>query len=186
MPMYTTSINNTKGENDMNRLDHSHIHPKGHAMHPHHVHPAPPHERRAMLHLFLDEKDQEVLLAVFGDQDSAAAAESIIYEAPPEVQILAIQSLSMAEQFVRLSESQPEQQVMENSQETSSCETVENRARMSCPVLGESAKRLFDQLYGETGDGFYTVLGSAPYEIAVIARILAYLNEKAGEINGYH
>lgn len=201
MIVINTETNNKRGENTMNcyaqpnkhsvphhmHLHHMHphrMHP--HHMHPHHVHPAPPPAPRAMLDISFDEKDREMLLAIFGDQDSAATAESIIYEAPPEVQILAMQSLSMAEQLVQLPEEQPAQQAVEESQEVFSCKAVENRARMSCPVLGESAKRQFVQLYGEVGEDFCFVLGSVPYEIAVIARILAYLNEKAGEINGHH
>lgn len=183
MTVFTKESVKQRGDYNMNNNQLPHIHHKPHGAHPHPLHP---HERRDMLRVSLDEKDHDALLAVFGDEDSAAAAECIIYEAPPEVQILAVQALSMAEQFIRLSKYQPEQQVKEYPQEAPAFKTQENRARMSCPVLGESAKRLFGQLYSENGDTFYTVLDSAPYEIAVIARILAYLNEKAGEINGHH
>ena len=182
MTVYTNEINNQRGEYTMIRNEPFHIHPRHHAMHPHHLHPAPPHEPRAMLRFALDEKDREVLLAVFGDQDSAISAESIIYDAPPEVQILAIQALSMAAQTMHL----PQPSAMANAQEAPSSATKENRVRWSCPVLDESVNTLFRQAYGEVGYSFCTVLGSAPYEIAVVARILAYLNEKVGEINGHH
>lgn len=182
MTVYTNENNNQRGENTMIRNELFHIHPKHHAMHPHHLHPAHPHERRAMLRFSLDEKDREVLLAVFGDEDSVASAESIIYDAPPEVQVLAIQALNMAAQTVHL----PQSAVTENTQEAPSSAAMENRVRWSCPVLDDSVNRLFCQAYGEVGYSFCTVLSSAPYEIAVVARILAYLNERVGEINGHH
>lgn len=182
MTVFTNEPNNQRGEHNMNRNELPHIHHKAHGLHPHPMHPAHPHERRAMLRFSLDEKDREVLLAVFGDEDSAASAESIIYDAPPEVQILAIQALSMAAQTMHL----PQSAVAENTQEAPSSAVMENRVRWSCPVLDESVNKLFCQAYGEVGYSFCTVLGSAPYEIAVVARILAYLNEKVGEINGHH
>lgn len=182
MTVFTNEPNNQRGEHNMNRNELPHIHHKAHGLHPHPMHPAHPYERRAMLRFSLDEKDREVLLAVFDDEDSAASAESIIYDAPSEVQILAIQALNVAAQTMHL----PQSAVAENTQEAPSSMVMENRVRWSCPVLDESVNKLFRQAYGEVGYSFCTVLGSAPYEIAVVARILAYLNEKVGEINGHH
>lgn len=58
-------------------------------------HPVPPHERRAMMHIEFDEKDMGILKEAFMDEDTVMAAASIIQEAPPEIQILAIQLLTM-------------------------------------------------------------------------------------------
>ena len=182
MTVFTKESVNQRGEITMKCNELPHIHHKSHGLNPHPMHPSHPHERRAMLRFSLDEKDREVLLAVFGDEDSVASAESIIYDAPPEVQILAIQALSMAAQTMHL----PQSAAAENAHEAPSSAAKENRVRWSCPVLDESVSRMFRQAYGEVGYSFCTVLGSAPYEIAVVARILAYLNEKVGEINGHH
>lgn len=69
------------------------------AMRGHHppmpVGPVPPHERRALLHLEFDERDWTALREIFGDEDTANAAAAIITEAPPEIQILALQILKL-------------------------------------------------------------------------------------------
>lgn len=58
-------------------------------------HPVPPHERRTMMHIEFDEKDRGILKEAFMDEDTVMAAASIIQEAPPEVQILAIQAIQL-------------------------------------------------------------------------------------------
>lgn len=182
MTVFTNESNNQRGECNMNRNDLPHIHPM-----PHHLHPMPHHERRGMLRFTFDEKDREALLAVFGDPNSAAAAESIIYNAPPEVQILAIQALSMTAHTIGLPQSQPVGEKEDDDQDITFGAPAENRIRWSCPVLDEAASKQFRQIYGEAGYSFCTILCTAPYEIAVVARILAYVNEKAGEMNyGHH
>lgn len=68
-----------------------------HMMHEHKV-PVkhiPPHERKAMVHIEFDEQDWALLVEAFGDDDTAAAAVEIIREAPPEIQILAIQLINI-------------------------------------------------------------------------------------------
>ena len=74
--------------------------PKGgvHMMHEHRMslrHNIPPHERNAMLHIEFDENDWTLLKEVFGDADTAAAAVDIIRDAPPEIQILAVQLINI-------------------------------------------------------------------------------------------
>lgn len=55
----------------------------------------PPHERRALMHIEFDEDDWKLMKKVFGDEDTAAAASEIITEAPPEIQILAVQLMNI-------------------------------------------------------------------------------------------
>ena len=182
MTFFTNESVNQRGDYSMKCNELTHIHHKSNVHHPRPMHPTHPHERRAMLRVSLDEKDRQVLLAVFGDEDSAASAESIIYDAPPEVQILAIQVLSMAAQTMHM----PQTMAEEISQKVPLKATTENRVRWSCPVLDETSGNLFHQAYGEIGYSFCAVLGTAPYEIAVVARILAYLNGKVGDVHGHH
>lgn len=58
----------------------------------------PPHERKALMHVEFDEGDWNLLKEVFGDEDTAAAAAEIIRGAPPEIQILAIQLMTIIEE----------------------------------------------------------------------------------------
>ena len=55
----------------------------------------PPHERKSMVHVEYDEQDWGLLLDIFGDEDTAAAAAAIIQESPPEIQILAVQLINI-------------------------------------------------------------------------------------------
>lgn len=58
----------------------------------------PPHERKALMHVEFDESDWMLLKEVFEDDDTALAASEIIREAPPEIQILAIQLMNIIEE----------------------------------------------------------------------------------------
>ena len=58
----------------------------------------PPYERKALMHIEFDEGDWKLLKDVFGDEDTAVAAAEIIREAPPEIQILAIQLMNIIEE----------------------------------------------------------------------------------------
>lgn len=68
-----------------------------HMMHEHKLpaRPIPPHERKAMVHIELDENDWMLLKEVFGDEDTASAAVEIIRDAPLEIQILAVQLINI-------------------------------------------------------------------------------------------
>ena len=55
----------------------------------------PPHERKALLHIEFEDDDWELLKNVFGDEDTAYAAAEIVREAPPEIQILAMQLINI-------------------------------------------------------------------------------------------
>ena len=59
------------------------------------VHPIPPHERKAMVHIEYDEQDWVLLRDIFGDEDTAVAAATIIRESPPEIQLLAVQLINL-------------------------------------------------------------------------------------------
>lgn len=60
----------------------------------------PPHEKKNMICVEFDEQAQKIFRAVFGDEDTSRAAISIIQNAPPEIQIVAIQILKMIEEVV--------------------------------------------------------------------------------------
>lgn len=60
----------------------------------------PPHERKALINVEFDEADWTLLKKVFGDEDTALAAAEIIREAPPEIQILAVQLMNIIEEVV--------------------------------------------------------------------------------------
>ena len=60
--------------------------------------PLPPHERRNRMHIEFEESDYELFKKVFEDEDTATAAMRIIYNAPPEIQILAVQLIKMIEE----------------------------------------------------------------------------------------
>lgn len=59
---------------------------------------APPHVRRRMFRIEFDEADQAAFQSVFGDEDTAAAAMNILFNAPPEIQVLALQLLHTIEE----------------------------------------------------------------------------------------
>lgn len=53
-------------------------------------------------------------------------------------------------------------------------------AKFSTPVLGDETQELYTKLYGDDGERFIDILNTSPNEIAVISRLIAYLNEKKG------
>lgn len=60
-------------------------------------HPIPPREKN-MMYIDFRESDYELFMKVFEDEDTAVAAMQIIHNAPPEVQILAVQLIKMIEE----------------------------------------------------------------------------------------
>lgn len=50
-------------------------------------------------------------------------------------------------------------------------------AKFPGPVLGDGAENLYTALYGEDGARFVDILDSSPNEIAVVSRLLAYLQQ---------
>ena len=63
-------------------------------------HPIPPHERMAMMRIEFNENDWKRMNDIFGDEDTATAAAEIIRDAPPEIQILAVQLMNIIEEVV--------------------------------------------------------------------------------------
>ena len=52
-----------------------------------------------------------------------------------------------------------------------------NCAKFTAPVLGEDTREIYNELYGNVGDRFVDILKTSPDEIAVISKMLAYLNK---------
>ena len=53
-----------------------------------------------------------------------------------------------------------------------------NFAKFTAPVLGEDTQGLYSELYGDAGNKFVDVLSSSPDEIAVISKMIAFLNKQ--------
>lgn len=51
-------------------------------------------------------------------------------------------------------------------------------AKFPAPVLDGDTQVLYAKLYGDAGERFVDILNTSPDEIAVISRLIAYLNEK--------
>ncbi len=61
-----------------------------------------------------------------------------------------------------------------------------NFARFSQPVLDETTKTHYEKLYEDAGEQFINILNSSPNEIAVLSRMMVYLNERSGGMrNGF-
>ena len=65
--------------------------PPPHELHP----PLPPHRRRTDLQVRFEDGDWNLLKEVFGDEDTAFAAAEIIRNAPPEIQVIALQLMNI-------------------------------------------------------------------------------------------
>ena len=81
-----TNINSTRELEARIHMKHDHLGPVKHT---------PPHERRVTVHVEYNELDWELFRKIFGDEDTATAAATIIRQAPPEIQILAIQLINI-------------------------------------------------------------------------------------------
>ena len=56
-----------------------------------------------------------------------------------------------------------------------------NFSRWTSPILGQDAEKVYTTAYGDKGMDFLWVLETSPYEIAVVSRLMAYLQQKKGE-----
>ncbi len=52
-----------------------------------------------------------------------------------------------------------------------------NITRWTNPILGDGADVIYMEMYGDEGKNFLHVLESSPYEIAVVSRLIAYLEK---------
>lgn len=59
------------------------------------IKPIPPHERKNLMSIELDDTDYSLFKEIFDDEDTAMAATKIIADAPPEIQILAVQLINI-------------------------------------------------------------------------------------------
>lgn len=55
-----------------------------------------------------------------------------------------------------------------------------NFTRWTSPILGQEAEIVYSDAYGEDGKEFLHILESSPYEIAVVSRLIAYLQKVRG------
>ena len=130
-----------------------------------HPHPIPPHERKDMVFVEFDEECESLFKDITGSEEEAEVAMEILHCAPPELQVIAVQLLKM--------------------------NGVNAKARFpkfkgafpgwSSPTIDEEMYGLYSDIYGENGENYVEVLETSPYEIAVISRMLAYMQEKRGE-----
>lgn len=78
----STNFNKTEQKEGGLPMKHEHKLPAPHI---------PPHQRKAMVQLRFEDEDWALMKEIFGDEDTAAAAADILLDAPPEIQILAVQ-----------------------------------------------------------------------------------------------
>ncbi len=63
-------------------------------------HPLSPHERRTLMHIEFEDEDWTLMKEMFGDEDTAAAAANVLMDAPPEIQILAVQLIDIIKEVM--------------------------------------------------------------------------------------
>lgn len=52
-----------------------------------------------------------------------------------------------------------------------------NITRWTNPILGDKADAIYTEVYGNEGKNYLHILESSPYEIAVVSRLIAYLEK---------
>ncbi|WP_412570594.1 hypothetical protein [Evtepia sp.] len=127
----------------------------------------PPHAHRALLRVEFDEQSWALWEQVFGDDDTVGAAAEILRNAPPEIQILAVQLIAALGQGAPAGGAADEEEAR-----STAC------PRFPSPVLGEEARALYARLYGGNGRRFADILDTSPDEIAVVSRLIAYLAQR--------
>lgn len=53
-----------------------------------------------------------------------------------------------------------------------------NPTRFGTPGTGQEAETTYSNVYGDSGVDFIRVLRDSPYEIAVLSRLITYLEQK--------
>ena len=59
-----------------------------------------PHERKMLIHIDFSEDDLNLFKRIYGEGDEATAAICVLMDAPPEIQILAAQLISLIGEVV--------------------------------------------------------------------------------------
>lgn len=161
-------MNNTSRNNIQDEVREERLHMMRGPIAPHepgHRHPIPPHERKNMIYVEFDKESEEALSKMFGSEEEAEIAINILHFAPPEQQVVALQLLRMNGVNVK----------------TRFPETHPISVRWAAPILGEEVYNAYEEAYGKDGIHYVEVLESSPYEISVISRMIAYMQEKRGE-----
>ena len=52
-----------------------------------------------------------------------------------------------------------------------------NPTRFGTPGMGRESEQAYNSLYGDDGTSFVRVLRESPFEIAVLSRLIAYLEQ---------
>ena len=81
----------TAKQNEGGHVSMRHEHPKTTGQ------PIPPHERKGLVKIEFESGDWALLNKIFGDEDTVVATMEIIKDAPPEIQILAVQLMKIIE-----------------------------------------------------------------------------------------
>lgn len=61
----------------------------------------PHHARKTLIHIDFGEDDMNLFKRIYEDEDEATAAIHVLMDAPPEIQILAAQLLSLIEEVAK-------------------------------------------------------------------------------------
>ena len=140
--------------------------------------PMPPHLRRERVRFELENNNLE-LHAAFMNPDTVSAVVPIILGAPEEIQVVVLQLLNL----IRAKSSQHlqrEKQPKRSDGQPTSRYKLEgklnlNTTRWSNPILDSFALKLYQEVYINDCQYYLNVLRESPYEIAVISRLIAYL-----------
>ena len=122
----------------------------------------PPPARRGIGRIIFDENELALLIKAYGNEDNAIAAMRYLNEdAPPEMQILAIQAMANISRDFRIKSI--------NADGFNS-----HGAHFPIAGMDDSTKALYADLYGEAGPAYVDVFRASPKEISVISRLIAY------------
>lgn len=59
-----------------------------------------PHERKALINLEFEEEDMQLFHCIYENEDDMAAVVQVLRDAPPEIQVLAVQLIDMIKEVV--------------------------------------------------------------------------------------
>ena len=166
--------------------DHPHIHPKHHPTPPATHEHIPPHIHKGRFQYAFSEEDAAVFRDIFGSESTSTTAMSDILDVPGEVTVLGIIATQLAGTLRKLLTERgldTASKYLSIPGDLSQKDSVK-QVEYDRSALGESAKHMLHSLYGEDwGSSYYEKLNRGPDEIATIARICAYIQEKVGELN---